>query len=71
MFWTVNTHLYKDIENDEEIMEMIRQEDLLRQNYHNGHSVNLWADKRTYDLCINVDMLGKDFVTQLLKVLIQ
>ena len=58
--------LYKDLTDEEEIIKKIREEDLIRINYHKAHSDTEWGDKNIYDICINTDMFGLDYTAELL-----
>lgn len=58
--------LYKDLENDEDVIRAIHEEDNIRRNYHKAHSDTEWGDKYIYDLCINSETLGLDYSAQML-----
>lgn len=58
--------LYKDIDNDECLTEKIHEEDTIRINYHSAQSDTTWGDKNSYDLCLNSEVLGRDFAAEML-----
>ena len=60
------SYLYRDISDDEIVKEKIREEDLIRFNYHAAHSGSVWGEKETYDLMINTDMFIRDYSAVLL-----
>ena len=58
--------LYADITDDETVIQKIKEEDLIRFNYHAAHSDTVWGEKGTYDLMINTDMFIRDYSAVLL-----
>ena len=58
--------LYKDVENDEDVIRGIHEEDNIRINWHRAHSDTEWGDLNTYDIALNTDVFGLDYTAKLL-----
>lgn len=50
----------------EQAVRKIREKDMKRKRYHNGHCDRKWGDSRNYDICINSSKLGIDETVALL-----
>jgi len=61
--------LYKDIDDDLEIIKNIKEEDMIRRNYHKAQNDTVWADKEAYDMCINTDAFGREYSAKLLAMI--
>lgn len=46
--------------SEESAVRKIREKDMKRRRYHNGHCDRKWGDSRNYDICINSSRLGID-----------
>ncbi len=49
----------------EQARSMIEQEDKRRANYYNYYSSKTWGRASSYDLCLNVSLLGEDTVVDI------
>lgn len=50
----------------EQAVRKIREKDMKRKRYHNGHCDGRWGDSRNYDITINSSKLGIDRIVTLL-----
>lgn len=50
----------------EQAVRKIREKDMKRKRYHNGHCDGRWGDSRNYDITINSSKLGIDGTVTLL-----
>ncbi len=50
----------------EQAVRKIREKDMKRKRYHNGHCDGRWGDSRNYDITINSSKLGIDRIVKLL-----
>ncbi len=50
----------------EQARSLIEAEDKRRANYYNYYSNKIWGRASTYDLCLNVSLLGEDAVVDVL-----
>ena len=50
----------------EQAVRKIREKDMKRKRYHNGHCDGRWGDSRNYDITINSSKLGIDRTVTLL-----
>ncbi len=50
----------------EQAVRKIREKDMKRKRYHNGHWDGRWGDSRNYDITINSSKLGIDRIVTLL-----
>ena len=63
--------LYQDLQDDEEVKAKIREEDMIRINWHKAHSDIPWGDRRNYDMILNSDLLGRDYCACLLAMIMK
>ena len=63
--------LYQNAESDEAVIKGIHEEDMIRANWHRGHSNTEWGDMSAYDLAINTDAFGLDYAAHLLAQLMK
>lgn len=52
--------------SEEQAVRKIREKDMKRRRYHNGHCDGKWGDSRNYDISINSSRLGIDETVALL-----
>ncbi len=50
----------------EQAVRRIREKDMKRRRYHNGHCDRRWGDSRNYDIAINSSKLGIDGTVKML-----
>lgn len=46
--------------SQEQAIRRIREKDMKRKRYHNGHCEGKWGDSRNYDISVNSSKLGVD-----------
>ncbi len=63
--------LYKDIQDDDTIILKIREEDMIRINWHKAHSDIPWGDREEYDLMLSTDQLGRDHTAEVLAMIMK
>lgn len=52
--------------SEEYAVRTIREKDMKRKRYHNGHCDRKWGDSRNYDISINSSKLGIDGTVEML-----
>lgn len=55
----------------ENLPDRIREEDMVRYNLHHARYDTEWADRDSYDICINSETFGKEFSAQILASLMK
>ena len=58
--------VYAGLDNDEDVIKGIKEEDMIRINWHRAHSDTEWGVLSTYDVCINSDAFGRDYSAEML-----
>ena len=49
---------FPDIQSDDKAIEMMKQKDKQRKNYHNYYCTKRWGHAESYDLVVNSGVLG-------------
>ena len=62
----------KNIDDKEKARQLIEKEDAMRSKYYNYFTGKTWGEAKSYNLCVDVSMLGlegtADFVCKFLKI---
>ena len=58
---------FKDIDTDEKAIEMMKQKDKQRKNYHNYYSTTKWGHADSYHLVVNASVLGVEGTAELIE----
>ena len=57
--------------SQQEACELIEMEDKNRAEYYNFYSSKTWGKASSYDLCLNVSMLGENGVVRVIESLVR
>ncbi len=63
--------LYAHLTDEKEVLEKITEEDMIRINWHAGHSDIPWGEKENYDIMLNTDLLGRDYTAEVLAMVMR
>ncbi|MBR0163799.1 MAG: cytidylate kinase-like family protein [Lachnospiraceae bacterium] len=58
---------FKDITSDDKALDMMKQKDKQRKNYHNYYSSTKWGHAESYDLVVNSAVLGIEGTAELIE----
>lgn len=63
--------VYEHVEDDNAVIEGIKEEDRIRKNWKAGRSDNEWGNLETYDMALNSDAFGFDYTAELIAQLMK
>ncbi|MBR0173793.1 MAG: cytidylate kinase-like family protein [Lachnospiraceae bacterium] len=61
---------FPDLTSDEKALEMMKQKDKQRKNYHNYYTSLKWGRAESYDLCVNTAILGIEGTAKLIETFV-